>query len=106
MLVGKIFCFGLIVVCIFIDGVYAQRRPHTDLDFAKSISLLRELCGYSLDNSMLNKVKSSASRFESEVFHADFYLELTPAARRLMASLSFACVVKKGIRMVRANGCH
>ncbi|MBY4766743.1 hypothetical protein [Burkholderia ambifaria] len=44
---------------------------------------------------MLNKMKSSKSRFESDVFHADFYLELTPAGRRLMASLSFACVVKK-----------
>ena len=95
MRVAKFFCFGLVVVWIFIDGVCARPRPGADLDFAKAISLLRELCGYSLDNSMLNKVKSSKSRFESDVFHADFYLELTPAGRRLMASLSFACVVKQ-----------
>lgn len=79
------------VVCIFIDEVCAQKLPGVSPDFARAVNLLRESCGYSLDISLLDSVKSSKVSFEGDVFHAEFYVELKPVGRNLMASLSFAC---------------
>ncbi|EDT03663.1 hypothetical protein BamIOP4010DRAFT_2822 [Burkholderia ambifaria IOP40-10] len=87
----KILLFSIVVASTFLGVVCAQQLSRNDPDLSKAAHLLGELCGYSLDNSILEKVKSSSVSFENNVFRAEFLLELKPVDRYLKASLYFGC---------------
>ncbi|HMC99429.1 MAG TPA: hypothetical protein VKH37_04720, partial [Ferruginibacter sp.] len=87
----KVIRCSFVAVGALLGIVCAQQLPGNNPDLSKAADLLGELCGYSLDNSILEKVKSSSIGFENNVFRAEFLLELKPVDRYLKASLYFGC---------------
>lgn len=102
----KILLFSIVVASTFLGVVCAQQLSRNDPDLSKAAHLLGELCGYSLDNSILEKVKSSSVSFENNVFRAEFLLELKPVDRYLKASLYLDVSCQEKIRWDQRLGCR